>query len=263
MTLIDILRDPRIKGLSPDATDTALIHRQIVKEKPLLLSAYKRFYSVFLDVTREIPAGHLVELGSGIGLLKEFIPNLITTDVLPLPHLDRVMSAEQIEFEDGSVSAFFMLDVFHHLQNPGKFLQEVERCLKPSGRLVMIEPANTVWGRFVRNIVHDEVYDENSKWESDGSRPMSDANIALPWIVFDRDIFETRFTGLEILSYRAHTPLRFLLSGGIQFRSPIPRHLAPLVDVAEWVLAPFGRVLGMHLTIDVVRTVDLVATETA
>lgn len=46
-------------------------------------------------------------------------------------------------FQDKSVSAFMMIDVLHHIKDSRQFFKEMQRCLKPGGKIVMIEPANT------------------------------------------------------------------------------------------------------------------------
>jgi SAM-dependent methyltransferase len=232
------------------------IRKRIIARKPLLLDVYSSFYSEFVNVSKQVPEGLMVELGSGAGFLKEVLPSIMTTDVLDVASVDRVFSAEDIELEDSSVSAFFLLNAFHHIKNPRRFFDEVQRCLKPGGRLVMIEPANTLWGRFIRKHFHHEPFDETAGWEIGGDGPMSDANLALSWIVFVRDLerFETEYPALSLQRYHTHTPFRYLLSGGITYRSLVPRPLISLVRFAETLMTPFNRYLGMHVTIECQRS---------
>jgi SAM-dependent methyltransferase len=252
-SLLKLLREPELENLDVDDPKTFEIHRQFIKRKPLLRDVYASFYGEFVRISEEVPPGRLVELGSGGGFIKEYLPSVITSDIFHLPELDAIFSAENIGFHDSTISAFFLFDVFHHLADPRRFFQEAQRCLKPGGRLVMIEPANTFWGRLIRKNFHHESHDETAGWGLDGSKPMSDANLALPWIVFvrDREIFQREFPNLSIMRYEPHTPLRFLLSGGITYRSLVPRRLIPLVKVLEYGLSPFNRFLGMHVTIDI------------
>jgi hypothetical protein len=53
---------------------------------------------------------------------------------------------------------------------------------------------------------------------------LSGANGALPWIVFERDLpqFATAFPMLEIEQISYHSPLRYLLSGGVSYRQLVP-----------------------------------------
>ena len=78
---------------------------------------------------------------------------------------------------------------------------------------------------------------------------MNGANQALSYIVFTRDRarFEQLFPGLEI----AHQELlgnylKYLCSGGLNFRQLCPDAMAPLVSFVQMVLRPFNRWLALH-----------------
>lgn len=253
-TLRNFIKESALKNLDYDDPKARELHKQIILKKPLLYEIYSNFYHEFRHIAQKVPQeGLLVEIGSGGGFIKKFIPTVITSDIIDLPDIDKVFSAEKIEFNDSSVSAFFLLNVFHHIKSPRKFIYEVQRCLKPNGELVLIEPSNTFWGRFIRKNIHHEPYDTSAGWELDGSRPMSDCNLALPWIVFirDRNTFEKEFPHLKIIRYESKWPLKYLLSGGINYKSIIPSFLIPLVRFAEHIISPLNQFLGMHLIIEI------------
>lgn len=116
--------------------------------------------------------------------------------------LIKVVSATQMPFDDNSVAAFIMFDVFHHIKHCEQALLEIKRCLKPWGKIIMIEPNNSLWGRFIYKNFYHEHFDANRDWGIEVSGRLSDANIALPWIVFIRDkkIFENKLkNGLACL----------------------------------------------------------------
>ena len=71
--------------------------------------------------------GSVVELGSGIGNIKEVIPKCLCTDLFPNPWLDYVENAYALSFGSASVSNLILFDVFHHLKYPGTALQEFHR----------------------------------------------------------------------------------------------------------------------------------------
>ena len=86
--------------------------------KPLLQCVYRQFYA---DIARRVDRsrpGLLVELGSGMGNIKEHLPDCITTDVFPNPWLDRVENAYALTFADQTVNNLVLFDVWHHLQYP-------------------------------------------------------------------------------------------------------------------------------------------------
>jgi SAM-dependent methyltransferase len=100
--------------------------------------------------------GSVVELGSGIGNIKEVIPNCIRTDLFPNPWLDRVENAYALSFERASVSDLILFDVFHHLKYPGTAFEEFYRVLMPEGRVLIFEPRVSLLGRVVFGLFHDE-----------------------------------------------------------------------------------------------------------
>ncbi len=253
MSIIEWLRLPETKNITDlDDPATTILHGQIIQRKPLLRKLYVDFYHIWAKTVGDFEGKTLVEIGSGGGFVKEIIPNVITSDVLQLPNVDKVFSATDMPFDDGSVDAFFMLDVLHHLEEPQLFLREAARCLKNTGKIIMIEPANTPWSRFIYKNFHHELFDPQAQWESQEGGPLSDANGALPWIMFtrDRQRFETDFPFLKIVRTDLHTPLRYLISGGLSIRALLPGFCYRLVRGIEYLLSPCKKWLSMFQTIE-------------
>ncbi len=251
MSLLEYLRQPEVKEVKNlDAPQTTVLHSQIIKKKVFLRELYADFYKIFKEAIGP-KAEKLVELGSGGGFIKEIIPAVITSDIIKLANVDMVFSAEEMSFESGSVDAFFMMDVLHHIKRPAVFLAEAQRCLKSGGKIVMIEPANTLWGRFVYKNFHHEMFDTSAGWEMDKAGPLSDANGALAWIIFERDrkVFESQFPNLKIINISFHTPLRYILSGGLSYRQLVPAFMYGFVKLLEVCLRPFNKWLGMFETV--------------
>jgi len=236
-----------------DSPGAAKIAAQIIRQKDFLVRLYRDFYQEFKSVSDEFPGGVFVEIGSGGGFLKKVIPSVITSDILPLAHIDMSLSAVRLPFKNNRIDCFFMFDVLHHIKDAVIFLKEMDRCLKKGGKVVMIEPANTLWGRFIYQNFHHETFDPNAGWTIDGSGPLSDANGALPWIIFfrDRTKFEKDFPGLQIRQFKAHTPFRYLISGGLSFKQLLPSFTYHLIKGLEILLSPFNLWLGMFLTIEI------------
>src|SRR5437762_13460246 len=101
---------PEVRGVDRDSPELVQIHRDVIRSKGFLRSLYREHYREFGRCLTEIPDGPIVEIGSGGGFVKEVLPGVITTDLNPEPHLDRVMSAERLDFPDESVSAILMLN---------------------------------------------------------------------------------------------------------------------------------------------------------
>ena len=253
MKIIEWLKLPetsRIKNLDDPAV--TLLHAEIIKKKPFLRKLYIDFYKQFLNAVPEPETKMLVELGSGGGFIKDVIPNVTTSDVLELPGVDNVFSVLNMPLEEKSVDAFFMVDVLHHITNPRAFFREALRTLKSAGKIVMIEPANTSWARFIYRNFHHERFDTKAKWEMEDTGQLSNGNGASPWIIFsrDRDVFESEFPSLRVVSIHNHTPMRYLLSGGLTLRQLLPSFTYPAVKAVEYLLSPINNLLGMFQTIE-------------
>lgn len=227
---------------------TLLIHKKKIKENKFLNRIYHDFYNEFKSVS--LPLGQMVELGSGGGFLKEILPQVITSDVMAGPGIDSVFSASEMPFVSQSIAGFFLLDVFHHIRDTEKALVEIERCLKPGGKIIMIEPYNSRWSRFIYKNFHHEVFDDKAGWMKSEEK-LFEENGAVPWIVFVRDkkLFEKKFPNLKILQIIPHTPWRYLFSGGLSHPQLIPTFFYPFIKLLETLMRPFNRFLGMFVTI--------------
>ena len=124
--------------------------------KPLLRRAYRRFHGE-IKARLTATAGATVELGAGLGMIKETLPECLTTDIFPNPMVDQVEDAYALSFKDGSVANLILFDVWHHLEYPGTALQEFSRVLVPGGRIIMFEPAAlSLLGRLIFGCFHHE-----------------------------------------------------------------------------------------------------------
>jgi SAM-dependent methyltransferase len=259
MDILWWLRLPEARGItdldSPKATE---IHGHILDKKIFLKKLYSEFYRQFAETVQLSPGKTAVEIGSGGGFLKKVIPQGITSDIISAPGVDMRFSAEKMPFDNNSVDAFFMFNVFHHIKDPRAFLSEAARCLKPGGEVVMIEPANTIWGRFIYKNFHHEDFDASAGWQVGGAGPLSASNSAMPYIVFvrDREQFEAQFKTLKIKNLYCHTPFSYLISGGFSMRQLLPGCLFGLVRFGEYLLSPLNNYLGMFMTINIIKSGD-------
>lgn len=251
------LRDEK-NGIDLDSPAAAMLHAEIINKKHLLKSLYKDFYMEFSRRSSSLKAGLLLELGSGGGILKSVIPEAITSDMQFLPNIDICLSAEEIPFKNSSLDAFLMLDVLHHIKNPINLFNELNRCLRQGGKVIMIEPANTLWGSFIYKHFHHEDFDRYRDWGlSEKGGPLSLANGAIPWIIFvrDRKKFMREYPELKIKCINFHTPLRYLVSGGLSMKQLLPGFTYHLVKGIESILSPFNRFIGMFMTIELEKDV--------
>jgi SAM-dependent methyltransferase len=222
--LTRLLAHPATKGLDLDSPETTALRREIVCGKPFLKAVYDEWYDLIVERVPEIE-GDVLELGSGGGFLETRISGLLTSDVFVVPGIDRIIDARSLPFEDGVLRAIVMVNVLHHVPEVGEFFSEAERALRPGGRVVMIEPWNTAWSRYVHERWHNEPFrPDASTWSFPESGPLCGANAALPWIVFarDRGMFESGWPGLRVAEVNPFMALRYLASGGVSLRSLQP-----------------------------------------
>ncbi|MBW6534624.1 MAG: class I SAM-dependent methyltransferase [Mariniphaga sp.] len=238
-----------------DSPERTIFHNQIIRNKLFLRKLYEEWYEIFSKTLPQLPDGKIIELGSGGGFLKEVIPAVLCSDILDLPFNDLTFSALEMPFENNELSAVFMIDTFHHIPDATQFLKEVDRVLKKDGMVVMIEPANSLWGRFIYKNFHHEPFEPGAGWTIPPSGPLSGANGALPWIVFERDkkLFESHFPNFEIVEFRYHTPLRYLFSGGVSFKQLAPDFSYGFFSLIDKTLSSFWSQLSMFSTIKLVK----------
>ena len=225
---------------------------QTIRSKAFLSRLYADFYE---EIRRAMPAGvqgPIVELGAGAGGFKSHLPHLITGDVLPSRFIDACFDARHLPFKPNSLQGIVMLNVFHHIPSAGLFLSDAERCLKPGGVVVMIEPWITVWSYWIYKLLHHEATDASQLgWDFESTGPLSGANQALPWIVFKRDrmLFERIFLNLRIEAIRPHTPLRYLASGGLSHKASAPISWYTTLAAMETCVKPLRNGFSMFVTI--------------
>jgi SAM-dependent methyltransferase len=251
-----LLEYPEDAALPIDSPETTIARRELIRGKPFLRRIYDEWYGMLAGAIPATDAPAL-ELGSGGGFMSEFVPNLITSDILELPGVDRVLDAcVRLPFEDRSLRAIAMVNTLHHLPDVERFFAEASRCLEVGGVITMLEPWTTPWSRFVYSKLHHEPFEPTAThWQFQSAGPLSSANGALPWIVFARDRarFAVDFPALELSAIRPVMPLRYLLSGGVSMRALVPAwSFGPLRAIEEaW--PPATRVTAMFAHITVVH----------
>ena len=218
------LAEPATRGLAIDDPATTTIRRTIVREKKFLRNIYDEWYA---KVTAALPTvkGQVLELGSGAGFLDKYIPGLITSEVFICPDIQVVLDARRIPLPSGSLRAIVMTDVLHHIPCTPDFFAEADRCLAPGGAIIMVEPWVSAWSRFVYQNLHHEPFVPLAKdWTFPESGPLSGANGALPWIIFERDRseFHRRFPNLKVAQIEPMMPFCYLVSGGVSLRCLVP-----------------------------------------
>lgn len=200
-----------------------------------LLFWYRELYR---DQFKDFPdpaALSILEIGSGTSPLKQFLSNVVTSDVLDLSYLDLVFDCHEIDkldaIKDNSLDVITLTNVLHHLNSPIAFLKRAAKKLKSGGKVIATEPFFSVLSTVIFKYLHHEAVDfrisEPDLGHVQGS--LASANIALPWLIFFRrpewlqrlnDHFD-----LMRISSRPFSALSYMVTGGISHRLPVPGFL--------------------------------------
>lgn len=248
-TMRNSLKETSLKSIPVGSPEYFAIQKQLIRERPLLKRCYDDWYARLRGDAESVSGdGFLVELGSGGSLLKEVLPDVITSDVVP-GVADRVIDARSLPFGDDTVKALFLTHVFHHIPDVGTFLDEASRTLIPGGVVSMIEVAHTPLAKFVFGKFHPEPYEDKAgPWEFDQADSMMDSNQALSWIVFirDRERFSRDYPDLELEICAFTAWFSYLLSGGVSKKQLVPRRLTGLVFALEKPLSFLSPLCALH-----------------
>lgn len=223
----------------PDAYEKLCSYRNVWKNKPVLQKVYGRLYQKIQSLL-PISSQAVIELGGGTGNLKGFIPSLVSTDLVFCNWLDAVADAVEMPFRDHALDAIVMVDVLHHLGDPLKFFEETQRCLRPGGRLIILDMAVTPVSAVLLKLFHPEpahfkadFFDRQgmdtflqTKEPWDGNQAMATAFF---WRQFDR--FQDLFPDFQVVCKHRIEWLLWPLSGGFSGRALIPN------QAVDW----FGR----------------------
>jgi len=219
--------------------------------KPILQKLYSRWYGYIQEALK---SGNTLELGGGSGNLKDFLPEAITSDVVFAPWLDAVMDAHAIPFKEESLDNVVLFDVLHHVAAPAVFFHEVERVLRPEGRVVLMEP----YVSWLSYPVYRFLHAEGMTWDTEPllgrtteSKEPFEGNQAVPTLIFRRqkERFLEAFPRLRIIRQETMDIFLYPLSGGFHNPSLCPLFLWRPLEIMERVLRPFNRFLAFRLLV--------------
>jgi SAM-dependent methyltransferase len=236
-----LLAHPLARGIDIDDPAATSVRRAIIAGNPFLLAIYRDWYR---DLAAVLPPGRepVLELGSGAGFMRQHIPGLIASDVLRCGGVDVVLDAGRLPFGERSLRGIAMTNVLHHIPDVQCFFRDAARCVRPGGVMAMIEPWVTPWSRLVYSGLHHEPFSpEAAEWTFPSTGPLSGANGALPWIVFERDRsrFSQQFPCWRLQSVDLRMPFMYLFSGGVSMRRLLPGVAAPLCRLVERAFTPW------------------------
>jgi SAM-dependent methyltransferase len=233
-------------------------YRAVWDRKRVLRVVYDDFYE---RIVAACESGITIEIGGGIGNLKQRLNNVVTSDIQFASWLDCVADAQHLPFATGIAANVVMVDVLHHVEFPAVFFREAERVLRRNGRLIMIEPAITWGSTLFYRLLHQEPVrtsaDPLIEGVPDPHRDPYDSNQAIPTLLAtrERERFHRLFPNLRIKRVDWFSLAVYPLSGGFKSWSLVPGVLASPMLRAERVVEPFlGRFAAFRMMVVIEKT---------
>ena len=241
-------------------------HRLSWESNPALRALYGAWYAEIAARLPDPTLGPFVEIGSGPGFARSFIPGLQLSDIVRAPWHDHEISADHLPFAAGSVGALVLFDVLHHLAAPAAFFREASRVLVGGGRIVLCEPYLSPASFPVYRWLHEEPVilgvDPLAELTAGAAdKDPFDSNQAIPTLLFDRArgraAFGRQFPELVMGPVKRLAGLAYPASGGFGKAPLLPMKLwKALFSIEQRLPAWAYRLIAFRLLVVVQKAAD-------
>lgn len=253
MNVVESLREPSMILCDQNSDDRMRLHKEIIDRKFMIRDVFVEMHHIFraYESRYALAEGMQIELGAGVFPVSKTYPEVISSDIVVSEGVDMLLDAHDMNLPNNSVRCFYGQNCFHHFHDPDKFFKELDRTLKVGGCAIMMDPyygalASIIYPRLFKN----EGFEKGAhSWKNDATGPMNDANQALSYVVFKRDraLFNKKHPNLEICAMEPlGNYIRYLMSGGLNFRQLLPDRAIPALRVIEKVLLPIRKYMALH-----------------
>jgi len=243
--------------------DQTLKNRQRLQNNRNLMLWYQELYRDVFRTVPDIAQKRVLEIGSGTSPLKSFLPNVITSDVLTLEHLDIVFDCHNIaefsEIPDHSIDVITLTNVLHHLRDPIHFLRSATRKLTKGGEIFIVEPYFSMLSYPLFKFLHHEPVNFGISRPLldtiDG--PLSSSNQAMPYMIFFSrpnwlkelsDYYE-----LDETRFGFFTGLAYMVTGGISRIFPVPHWIyRPYLEVDRFLARALPKLFASFFSVRLV-----------
>jgi len=231
-------------------------NRKAFEKKPILNLIYGNFYRDIKKRLIQRSKGVTVEMGSGIGIIKNHIPDCITSDLFENPWLDRVENAYGLQFENNTITNLILFDVWHHLQYPATALAEFNRVLLDGGRLIIFEPAMGCIGKIIYGFFHHEpiaLHEPITWYAPDDFNIEKQAYYAAQgncWRMFRENTLPKQIElGWRLREVSFYPALAYVASGGFSKPQLFPSLFLPMIMALEHLLQRFPTIFATRMLV--------------
>lgn len=216
-------------------------------EKPILRKVYKEYYNYALS-NLSTENGPIIEIGSGIGMIKDVIPSCKTTDITLNSGIDYIENIYSLSAQSTNASNFILIDVLHHLEYTTFALNQLHSALKPGGRVIIIEPYISLITLPIFTFLHHEPVALLSKINKNDPESFD------KFTYFAAESTATKMTRksmrmeLEkkwnIIDIKKEACFRYFGTGGFRGKQLYPTSLYSFVSIIDKSLSMFPNIFG-------------------
>ncbi len=226
-------------------------HRDVWTKKAVLRRLYATWYE---EIASYVGPGLTVEIGGGSGNLKEHFPNVVSTDIVPVPWLDVVADCEHLPFKSSLIQSLVLFDVLHHICRLDRFWEEAQRVLALNGRVIIMDPYVSWLSWPVYRFLHPEPVDFGvdplyAPLKINGHA--AEANQAVATMLFEKPLmrFCQKYPSLRVRARRRLAFFAYPLSGGFDHASLIPPALVRPLVALERRFSFLSRLLAFRILV--------------
>ena len=238
-----------LRGLEMGSAEWFAAQRKMLEIKPAVARCYRLWYDLLLGDLDSTPPGG-ARWRSAAGRVSSMSCGRALSPPTSYPGTSTsVVDGRELPFANNSLRALFLTHVFHHIPDVERFLREADRVLIPGGVVSIVDETHTPFARFFFNKIHPEPYNDSATdWSFPPGHTMLDSNQALAWIVFfrDRERFQRVAPRLNFERWRYLPWFSYLMSGGVNLNSLVPRPMAGLFEALDNGLTPLDRFFAIH-----------------